>query len=399
MVAHTAITAMACSGAAFPRLRQPNEYRACTFDMSVPPWEDAPGASDWIQVFRASLDEFVRRASCASDEDGGGQDAPARARAFERDFRGVLKAYENDSDAACAPDWCPMPLPTLDCVSLCRLRERAMRVHGFEDVFREVKASQNAQANQLLPSLLSSVDQIQDERAQMERLVCGMLAGNAFDLGASASARAFQHGDASSGSVDAFLRSCDELPDRPWMVDDADAFLDAWSDVATWKRRHVQAVVFVDNAGADAVLGALPFARALAKRDMEVILAANGSPSVNDITAKEMEEVLEEARRNDETLRNVGEKVRVVDSGNELPVIDLMDVSTQLASAAQKADLVVLLGMGRAVETNLYVELECDCLRVARVKHKEVAQLLGGELFGCVVKWTTGIPTEKPSAG
>jgi len=392
---HVAEAAMTRPSAAFPRLIDVGEYQACTFDLSAPPWEGAPGASDWIHVFRISLDEFVRRASRASDEDGGGMDAPARARAFEEDFLRVLKAYECDAAAACAPDWCPKPLPTLDCLWLCRLRERALRVHGFEDIFREVKASQNEQACRMLPALLRELDQVQDERVQMERLVRGLLAGNTFDLGATASARAFQDGESTSGSVESFFETCEALPDRPWMVDDMDAYLHAWCDEAAWRRHHRKAVVFVDNAGADAVLGALPFARQLAKREMDVVLAANRSPSINDVTASELETTLVDAKENDEFLRSVGEKVRVVDSGNELPVIDLKDVSMQLANEAEDADLVVLLGMGRALETNLHVKLDCDCLRVARVKHKEVAHLLRGELFGCVVKWTTGIRSNK----
>lgn len=396
---HVAKAAMARPSAAFPRLVDEGAYQACTFDLSVPPWEGAPGASEWIHVFRASLDEFVRRASSASDEDGGGTDAPARARAFEEDFLRVLKAYECDEAVSCAPDWCPKPLPTLDCVWLCRLRERALRVHGFEDVFRDVKASQNDEACRMLPALLRRLDQMQDERVQMERLVRGLLAGNTFDLGANASARAFQDGESTSGSVESFFETCEALPDRPWMVDDVDAYLQAWCDEAAWRRDHRKAVVFVDNAGADAVLGALPFARQLAKRGMDVVLAANRSPSINDITASELETTLADARKNDEFLRNVGEKVRVVECGNELPVIDLKDVSMQLASEAEDADLVVLLGMGRAVETNLHVELDCDCLRVARVKHKEVAQLLGGELFGCVVKWTRATESSKRRSG
>lgn len=247
----------------------------------------------------------------------------------------------------------------------------------------------------MLPDLLRRLDQMQDERVQMERLVRGLLAGNTFDLGATASARAFQDGESTSGSVESFFETCEALPDRPWMVDDMDAYLHAWCDQVAWRRDHRKAVVFVDNAGADAVLGALPFARQLAKREMDVVLAANRSPSINDITASELETTLVDAKENDVFLRNVGEKVRVVDCGNELPVIDLKDVSMQLATEAVDADLVVLLGMGRAVETNLHVELDCDCLRVARVKHKEVAQLLRGELFGCVVKWTTGSQSSK----
>ncbi len=47
-------------------------------------------------------------------------------------------------------------------------------------------------------------------------------------------------------------------------------------------------------------------------------------------------------------------RLRVMSSGNDLPVIDLRNVDVKLCDmAAQKCDLVILEGMGRAMETNL----------------------------------------------
>jgi hypothetical protein len=45
-------------------------------------------------------------------------------------------------------------------------------------------------------------------------------------------------------------------------------------------------VIFVDNSGADIVLGILPLARYFLKKKSQVILAANDFPSVNDITVR-----------------------------------------------------------------------------------------------------------------
>ena len=41
-------------------------------------------------------------------------------------------------------------------------------------------------------------------------------------------------------------------------------------------------------------------------------------------------------------------------------------------AAAEDVDLVVLEGMGRAIETNLYASFSCDSLKLAMVKHPEV---------------------------
>ena len=41
-------------------------------------------------------------------------------------------------------------------------------------------------------------------------------------------------------------------------------------------------------------------------------------------------------------------------------------------AAAEDVDLVVVEGMGRAIETNLYASFTCDSLKLAMVKHPEV---------------------------
>jgi hypothetical protein len=50
--------------------------------------------------------------------------------------------------------------------------------------------------------------------------------------------------------------------------------------------------MFVDNAGADIVLGMLPFAREFLRLGCEVVLAANSQPAINDITADELRRLL-----------------------------------------------------------------------------------------------------------
>lgn len=54
-------------------------------------------------------------------------------------------------------------------------------------------------------------------------------------------------------------------------------------------------MMFVDNAGADAVLGMLPLARELIRLGCEVVMAANSQPAINDITAPELRSLLSAA--------------------------------------------------------------------------------------------------------
>lgn len=77
----------------------------------------------------------------------------------------------------------------------------------------------------------------------------------------------------------------------------------------------------------------------------------------------------------------------VANSGNDLPVIDLMGISQELAYLASDADLVILEGMGRGIETNLYAQFRCDSLKIGMVKHPEVVDFLGGRLYDCVFKY------------
>ncbi|XP_016565637.2 damage-control phosphatase At2g17340 isoform X2 [Capsicum annuum] len=217
-----------------------------------------------------------------------------------------------------------------DCILLCRLREQVLREVGFRDIFKKVKLAE-----------LFSED--------------GM----------------------------SFLASCQNLVPRPWVIDDLDIFIKKWSK-KTWKK----AVIFVDNSGADVILGILPFARELLRHGVQVVLAANDLPSINDVTYPELVDIISKLK--DEHGKLIGvdtSNLLVANSGNDLPVIDLTTVSQELAYLAIDADLVILEGMGRGIETNLYARFKCDSLKIGMVKHPEVAQFLGGRLYDCVFKF------------
>nr|CAB3470438.1 unnamed protein product [Digitaria exilis] len=111
-------------------------------------------------------------------------------------------------------------------------------------------------------------------------------------------------------------------------------------------------------------------------------------PSINDVTYPELIEIVNKLKDADGKLAGVdASNLLVANSGNDLPVIDLSSVSPELAFMASDADLVVLEGMGRAIETNLYAQMKCDSIKIGMVKHPEVAQFLGGRLYDCVFKF------------
>lgn len=65
-------------------------------------------------------------------------------------------------------------------------------------------------------------------------------------------------------------------------------------------------------------------------------------------------------------------------------------MSPQCAEECEDAELVVLEGMGRAIETNLHARLTCDVLNLGMVKHPEVALELGGRMYDCVCRYAKG---------
>lgn len=58
---------------------------------------------------------------------------------------------------------------------------------------------------------------------------------------------------------------------------------------------YKRVMMFVDNSGADIVLGMLPLARELLRMGCEVIMVANSLPAINDITAPELRTLLSAA--------------------------------------------------------------------------------------------------------
>ena len=368
---------------AFPWLD--DAYAPATFA----PWTTDAQRRAWVGVFRASTASFERRAAL---DEASGDGATTRARAFAAAFERACDACERgaDEDAreACRGEasggaW-EAPWEGVNCVEMCRARDGMLRRCGFADCFRDVKATENATALRALPGALAATDGIEDDGERLLALVRGVFAGNIFDLGAASSADLYD-----ADGVD-FASTVNGLKPRPWCVDDFDALRARFAT-----KTHAKAIVFVDNAGADVCLGMIPFIRELLRRGTEVVVAANETPSINDVTALEMREQIIPAllEMGDSVLRDaiVENRMRVVSSGSDMPVIDLRYLSTEACAEAENCDLLVLEGMGRGIETNLWAKfVKIDALKLGMVKHLEVAELLGGELYDCVCKFDVG---------
>ncbi len=226
----------------------------------------------------------------------------------------------------------------------------------------------------MLPLLEQVIGEIEASDDPVRLAIEGVFAGNIFDMGAKATAGKFK--DASPD----FLDTRAKLKPRPWLFDDLDAF-SARVNASPPKKT----VFFADNAGSDFVLGVLPFVWLASTPGSTVVIAANEEPSLNDMTASEVRELWPRLQA---VVRELN--VEIVSTGTGDPLIDLSAVSPELNAAAADADLVVLEGMGRGVESNLDADLTCDRLNLAMLKDEMIARGVGGELYDCVCRFVPG---------
>jgi type II pantothenate kinase len=355
--------------AVFPRLADPGSYVACLQDLHA----DPVSRDYWLK-------RFARHVAILHGlpQDGGSLEQAEAWPAFEAD-------YLNGLDRLRREPWSARELTVL---SLCEYRSRVLRRHGLGDPFSALKADENAQALAGLPARLAELDGRADHERPAE-LLRGLLAANVADFGSVEALERYRAGGWNLSD------DCARLPRRPWRFDDLDAMIAGLDEAAARGRR---VVVFVDNAGPEFVLGVLPLARELAGRGAHVTLAANSGPALNDVTDAEARRVLALAVARDGRLAALADagRIEVVDSGCAEPLLDLRHVSVHCAERARDAGLVVLIGMGRSIETNFDAAMTCDCARLALVKDEMVARLLRVPLFAPCCRWTAA--GEAPSA-
>ena len=318
----------------------------------------------WLDLFRRHI---ASAAALVAREHAREPELVARMERARAAFTAHVDALA--ADGAAGP---------FDTLTLCAERERALRAAGVDDPFRRVKERENAAALALLPTVLAEIDALAEPQ-RLEALVRGIFAGNVFDLGSHATAALYEDGGADFAAVRT------RLAPRPWLVDDLDSLRERFESPVGC------VLLFVDNAGSDVVLGMLPFARECLRRGARVVLAANRTPALNDVTHDELLALVAQAAPLDEALRAAvsSGQLALVTSGNGLPLIDLRALGPELRAEIERhpPDLVVLEGMGRAVESNWNARLRVDTLKIAMLKDVSVAQHLGGALYDLVLRF------------
>jgi uncharacterized protein with ATP-grasp and redox domains len=351
----------------FSLLKDPKNYVACSWDLKLLPERRV----FWLDLFRRHFPKLLQEANRVELAKGESEDAVTkRLNEAQQLFYAFLDRAETEPDR----------LNRLDILAICAEREHALRSAGIDDPYLLAKQRENESALLLLPRLIRAIDSL-EETERWERLVRGIFAGNLFDMGAVKAAEKFE-----KGGVD-FFATQSELKPRPWLIDDCDAFISRIEKQPPYRA----ACLFVDNAGFDIVLGILPFARELLKRGTKVMLASNSAPSLNDITHRELIELVQRISDIDDRIAQAYQKEELVllESGCITPLIDLNHIPVELCRAVERfgVDLIVIEGMGRALESNFDAQFTCDALKIAMIKSSNIAHWLGGTLYDLVIKY------------
>ncbi|KAI9384571.1 hypothetical protein POPTR_012G081600v4 [Populus trichocarpa] len=372
----------------FPQLADPKMYEPNTIDLA-----DHSELEYWFTVLSDHLPDLVDKAVAS---EGGTDDSKRRGDAFAHAFSAHLARLMEE----------PAAYGKLGLANLLELREECLREFQFVDAYRSIKQRENEASLAVLPDLLVELDSMTEE-TRLLTLIEGVLAANIFDWGSRACVELYH-----KGTIIEIYRMSRNKMQRPWRVDDFDAFKERMLGSGDKKPcPHKRALLFVDNSGADVILGMLPLARELLRHGTEVVLVANSLPALNDVTAMELPDIVAEAAKHCDILRRAAEAggllvdamintsdgskdnsssvpLMVVENGCGSPCIDLRQVSSELAAAAKDADLIVLEGMGRALHTNFNARFKCEALKLAMVKNQRLAEkLIEGNLYDCVCRY------------
>jgi len=346
--------------AVLPLIKNPDQYRPFLHDLAT----DTQAREYW-------LDHFEKHTSTLEPllvEPGGIAKKHPAVDSFVRDMLCLINDMRQHPE-----NFAPLTILALDVH-----RQDLLTKYGFDDPYESIKTRENQAAIRLYPKLINELAGHQNDEDLLLTLVKGIFAGNIFDMGSLATVTSY------NANGQDFFKTRQTLCVRPWLVDDFDALVQHL--IARVCRK---VLFFVDNAGADFVLGCLPFAKYLAERGAVIVLAANSRPSLNDITFAETQQMLNQIASLDPALAELIQqgKLITVPSGTGAPLIDLSEISSECAEAALTSDFLILEGMGRAIESNYHVAFTCPTLKIALLKDKHVADTLGGQLYDAVCRF------------
>ncbi len=345
----------------FTLLADPATYRPCTQNMLV----DVEFRDYWREHFAT---HFELTSLLAAQVYGAA--AAADIAAARRDLIDEMTMLRIQPDR----------YGELDLQVMGMVRQKCLSRHHIPDPFLLTKRRENDAMLPLYPRVAAQIDEYTDPAHALRTLVEGAFAGNIFDLGATVTAKLYAHESPDFFKVRATLDG-----KRPWLVD----HLDAFSQRVVHGPAYHKALIFVDNAGSDFILGMIPLARWLAGRGTDVCLLANQTASLNDMTIAETRELLPRLAALDPVLKGFIDsgKITAASSGGGTPLLDLRAVADECNHAAQDADLLIFEGMGRALESNFNAVFKVDAVKLCMIKDELIARRHQGKVFDVVFRY------------
>ncbi|KAJ1729003.1 hypothetical protein LPJ61_003732 [Coemansia biformis] len=351
---------------ALPQLANSSDqpYQPDTVDLSQEPQQQ----SYWISAMERNTNGLLDLAATGALPSCGDDESRQR---LERFVELYLKHLQRLRER-------PLAYGAMSVRALLGLREQCLHEVGLEDIFAGVKQRETDAALAALPALLAQTDALESGE-RVRQLLHNVLAGNMFDWGSTALRE-----ELASGSLD--LSRARARIHWKSQFDNTDAFVRRLELGGAYAR----AVVFVDNSGADVCLGVLPFARLLAQQGTSVVLAANSRPALNDVTARELADIVGRAAHADEAIADAAHdgRLAVCATGSSGPCLDLRKLDERLVRLSRGADLIVIVGMGRAIHSNYRARFACDSLKLAVFKNQMAADAAGADMYDALCWFT-----------
>ncbi|KAJ2776087.1 hypothetical protein H4R18_005858 [Coemansia javaensis] len=333
-------------------------YQPDTVDLSQEPQQQ----EYWISAMERNTHGLLGLAESGALPSCGGAESRQRLARFVALYLEHLRRLRDR----------PLAYGAMSVRGLLGLREQCLHEVGLEDIFAGVKQRETDAALAALPALLAQTDALPAADDRVRRLLHNVLAGNMFDWGSTALREELADGSMDLARAHARIR---------WdsAFDNTDRFVRRMAAGPAYER----AVVFVDNSGADVCLGVLPFARMLAQRGATVVLAANSRPALNDVTAPELQAIVARAAAIDPAIAAAAAagRLAVCATGSSGPCLDLRKLDERLVRLCRGADLVAIVGMGRAIHSNYRARFTCDALKLAVFKNQMAADAAGAHMY------------------
>ncbi|XP_067669593.1 4'-phosphopantetheine phosphatase-like [Haliotis asinina] len=340
-----------------------NSYYPDTVDLT----KDAEAREYWLECFSQGAEKSKLQAIKSQPSS---PDAVERAEKFKSRYLDRLSVLKTN----------PCCFGSLNVRTLLDTSSQFLSELEFTDPFSQQKQFENEQALKSLESHLKHLDSLSWDDRQLA-LAKGLLAGNVFDWGAMEVRKIMETQDFG------FADAQDKLQERPWLFDD----FDLWKARLSRSPPHKCAAIFCDNSGADIILGVIPLTRELLSRGTNVILCANSRPTLNDVTFSELQLITKHvAAISGEINQALTEgRLLVMESGQGSPCLNLRLIDQSLVDTIKtmETDLIIIEGMGRAIHTNFHAAFSCDCLKVAVIKNRWLANRFGGDMFNVMFKY------------